>query len=460
MPKLSSFRIIKKAVDSLVADRDAIYFDADLRGFAVRTKPSGSKTYLVQYLNREGRTRRVTIGQHGALTPAQAREQAEILLGRVAKGEDPAEDRAEDRKAMTVRQLCEAYLAATEKGLILGKRGLAKKASTLATDRGRIERHILPLMGTRKVRELTTPDINKFMRDVAIGKTAADIKTGFRGRAIVEGGKGTAARTVGLLGGILSYAVSEGIIASNPARGVKRPADAKRQIRLSAEQYKALGDALSVGQANGEPWQAIAAIKLLALTGCRRGEIEGLRWEDVDLTGHCLRLSDSKTGKSVRPLGAAAIRILRDLQAAKNERLGQADANKKLTTSNPHVLPGLGEGKAFAGLPKAWLRLMGIAAALADEAKAKGGEPAYLTGLTPHGLRHAFASSAHDIGLTEITVAALLGHASGSVTGRYIHQVDTALVAAADRVGASIVTAMFGKPDGGEIVDLSERRTA
>src|ERR1700730_12084139 len=136
MPKLSSFRITKRFVDTLVTDRDAIYFDADLRGFAVRTKPTGSKTYLVQYQSN-GRTRRVSIGAHGVLTPAEARNRAAALLAKARAGEDPAEERAIARRAMTVRQLCDSYLDAAEKGLVLGKYGLAKKASTLATDRGR-----------------------------------------------------------------------------------------------------------------------------------------------------------------------------------------------------------------------------------------------------------------------------------------------------------------------------------
>ncbi|MGO9682390.1 MAG: phage integrase central domain-containing protein, partial [Beijerinckiaceae bacterium] len=143
--------------------------------------------------------------------------------------------------------------------------------STLYIDRGRIERHILPVLGSRPVRDLKTPDITRFMRDIASGKTAADIKTGFRGRAIVKGGPGTASRTIGLLGGILSFAVSEGIISTNPARGVKRPADKRREIRLSADQYRALGKALAEADSAGENSAAILGGRLLALTGCRRG---------------------------------------------------------------------------------------------------------------------------------------------------------------------------------------------
>jgi hypothetical protein len=133
------------------------------------------------------------------------------LLGQVAKGGDPAEERATRRASLTVRELCERYLAAAEKGVILGKGGEPKKASTLVTDRSRITRHILPLLGGRRVADLTLADVNWFMRDVTGGRTALVEKTDrLRGKSIVEGGKGAAARTVGLLGGILSFAVSEG----------------------------------------------------------------------------------------------------------------------------------------------------------------------------------------------------------------------------------------------------------
>jgi integrase len=316
---------------------------------------------------------------------------------------------------MTVRQLCDAYLAAAERGLILGKAGSEKKASTLATDRGRIIRHIIPLLGSRKVCDLTTPDIVRFMRDVTSGKTAADVRTKPRGRAIVEGGKGTAARTVGLLGGILSFAVSEGIVPFNPVRGIRRPADGRRRVRLSDLQYAALGRALDMAESGPEPGHTVAAIRLLALTGCRRGEIERLRWSEVDRQGRCLRLKDSKTGPSVRPLGKAALNILDGLKGGESA----------------FVFPSSRRDGCFSGLPKVWRRILKLAVPEAG-----------LEVLTPHGLRHAFASTAHDLGLSEITIAALLGHATATITGRYVHHVDTVLLAAADATSERIAAAM------------------
>ena len=417
-------KLTKRSIDDLkpLPSGDLYVWDDDVAGFGLRVKRSGVRSFMVQYRNASGVSRRITLGKFGVLTADEARKLAKAKLAEAAKGDDPAEKRSEDRKAMTVRQLCRAYLEAASKKLIIGKGGRPKKSSTLYIDRGRIERHILPVLGSRPVRDLKTPDINRFMRDVASGKTATDIKTGFRGRAIVKGGPGTASRTIGLLGGILSFAVSEGVISANPARGVKRPADKRREIRLSADQYRALGNALVEAGSAGENSAAILGVRLLALTGCRRGEIERLRWDEVDLPGRCLRLSESKEGKSVRPLGGDAIALL-----AKAPREGR------------YVLLGTIFDKPFVGLPKAWARIIANA---------------NLPGLTPHGLRHAFASVAADLGYAEPTIAAMLGHATNSTTGRYIHHLDSALIAAADKVAGQIATMMVGRRTAAKIVPL------
>jgi hypothetical protein len=187
-------KLTKRVVLTILPDpsRDRCVWDDEVRGFGLRIKPTGVRSFMVQYRNSSGISRRVTLGRVGVLTVDQARALAKRTLADVIKGGDPASKRSEDRHAMTVRQICRAYLDAADRGLILGKRGRPKKPSTLYVDRGRITRHILPLLGNRPVKDLTAPDINRFMQCVASGKTANDIKTGLRGRAIVTGGRGDA----------------------------------------------------------------------------------------------------------------------------------------------------------------------------------------------------------------------------------------------------------------------------
>ena len=294
--------------------------------------------------------------------------------------------------------------------MLLTRRGSPKKASTLYVDRGRIDRHIIPLLGHRPVKGLTTLDVREFVRDVTAGKTAKDIRTIKRGRAIVEGGKGTAARTLGLLGGILSYAVERGYREDNPTRGVVKARDGRRKIRLEAEGYKAIGDKLAQLEAGGARWQAIALVRALALTGCRRGELEMLKRAEVDVQARALRLGDSKTGESVRPLGKPALTVL-------------CNAMARSPSEGEFVFPATrGKDGHYQGLPRFWREEIAPVA----------------PNVTPHGLRHSFASHADDLGMSDPTIKALLGHARSGTTAGYIHKVDAALIASADTLAQHV----------------------
>jgi integrase len=293
-------KLTKRAIDALKPDGlDHVHWDDELRGFGLRLKQSGLKSFLIQFRNLQGRSRRLTVGQYGRLTPEEARREARRLLSDVERGVDPAEQRSQQRNAITVSDLCGEYLAAAEDGLVIGRKGLPKKASTLEIDRGRIARHIIPQLGKKPLKDLTSADVKRFLEAVMSGKTAATVKTKPRGLARVRGGATAAVRAVGLLGGMLTYAKELGYVEHNPAHGIRKPTDRRRSFRLGPEGYRSLGKALETTERGGEHWQAIAAVRLIALTCCRRSEILNLKWSGIDSANACLRLDETKTGASV-----------------------------------------------------------------------------------------------------------------------------------------------------------------
>ena len=250
------------------------------------------------------------------------------------------------------------------------------------------------------------------MQDVANGKTSTDVKTGLRGRAIVRGGKGTASRTVGLLGGIFSYAFDCGLIEVNPVRGIKRYADKRGNRYLSQQELVALGQALRDGLNKGLNPLALSILKLLIFTGARKGEIETLNWTEVDFNGGFLRLSDSKTGQKTIPLNAGALEVLVSLDRV---------------DGSPFVFPAHRGNGHYVGTPKVW-RIVRSMAGLDD--------------VRLHDLRHSFASIAVSGGASLPIIGALLGHTNNATTQRYAHLNDDPLKAATESIGNKISAAM------------------
>ncbi len=399
MPKLT-----KKIVDAAnPSDKDYFVWDGDLPGYGLRVFPSGKKSYLVQYRSN-GRSRRFTIGLHGPFTPDSARKEAMQILAEIAKGGDPAELKSKPHFETTVSELCDRYLA----------EGCGHKTqTTIATDKGRIERHIKPLLGDRLVASLSRNDIKLFMKAVETGESKVDTKTGPRGRAIVKGGAGTASRTVGLLGGIISFAVeSLKLRSDNPVHGVKRTKDNKRSRFLNSKEFRRLGAALERAQKKQINPNAIAAIRLLLFTGCRKSEILKLKWQHVDLPHRCLRLPESKTGEKIVHLGNAAVDLLEALPQIKG---------------SPYVLPASKGDGHYTGLQKHWTKIR---------------EWAELDDVRIHDLRRSFASTAALSGESLLMIGNLLGHSDPKTTQIYAHLADSALQTAANETSNKIAAAM------------------
>jgi integrase len=390
-------------------------WDGAVAGFGVRRQRGALASYILFYRTQEGRQRWQTIGRHGSpWTPQTARAEAQRLLGEVKKGEDPAAAKQAKRQAANVSELCDLYLADAEAGRLLTSRKKPKKRSTLEIDRGRLARHIKPLLGRFKVAAVTTDDVDNFMHDIATGKTAGDTKSGKkRGLARVRGGKTAATRAVGLLGGIFTYAVHHRMRPDNPVRGVIRFEDGIRERRLSVDEYKALGHALA--KAEGESiWPpAVSAARFLALTGWRSGEALALRWDEIDLPRRTAILDDTKTGRSMRPLSRAACDVLREVPQ-----------------SDELVFPATRGDGSMKGFRKLWNRILKLGELAAD--------------VTPNVLRHSFTSLGADLGYSDITIGAIVGHKGRTITSRYIHSADSVLLSAADAIADQTAALMSG----------------
>ena len=392
-----------------------------LSGFGVRVYPSGKKVFVAQV--RVGRSQRqVTIGAFGAFTVEQARKQAEAIIRAAAEGRDPQREKQEARAALTVAELCDEYLTAARAGLVMTRFKRPKRPATVAIDEGRVSRHVKPLIGKIPAHSLKRADVQRMADAIAQGKTAGVFAGKPRGRAVVTGGAGTAARVVELLGGIYSWAEKRDLVPGpSPTRGVETARGEAKDRVLNGDELRALGKVLDENKARSP--LAVAALRLIAFTGLRREEACALKWSEIDTAGSCLRLESSKTGRSTRPIGKPARDVLQALP-----RLSQR-----------WVFPNRGDtGSA---------ELKGAIAELFDAAG--------LSDARSHDLRRTFGSIAADEGYSDATIGELLGHARRGVTQRhYIRRPDAALIAAADRVSAQIAAVLAARDDRAEVVSL------
>jgi hypothetical protein len=264
--------LTKRTVDAAKArEREYFLWCDKPPGFGVRIYPSGKRMFVAQV--RVGRSQqRHKIGLFGPFTVDQARARAEQIIRDAASGRDPRLERQQARAGLTVAELCDLYMEAARAGLVTTRFRRPKSPSTVMMDGDRIERHIKPLLGRSPSRDLTRAAVQRMADDIARGKTAGTFAGKPRGRAVVTGGRSTAARVVELLGGIFTWAEKRDLVRGpNPIRGVeKAKADPKDRV-LTSDELSALGAAIRQAE-DAAATTPSAALRLIALTGLRREE--------------------------------------------------------------------------------------------------------------------------------------------------------------------------------------------
>jgi len=355
-------------VDGLATpEKELLLWDESLPGFGLRVRPTGVKSYLIQYRNCEGRSCRVTLGRHGILGPDEARRGARQRMAAVLLGEDPAAQKHALRKEPKFPELAERYLRQHAE--------VYKKSRSVQEDRRLLETVILPKFGSERVSAITRADVTTLHYSLVTTPIQAN-------------------RALALLSKMFNLAEVWELRpdGTNPCRHLRKYPEKKRERYLSTPELVRLGDVLRAAEERGtEPAEAILAIRLILLTGARHNEVLTLRWQDVDAERGALTLPDSKTGRKEIVLAAPTAQLLE----AASRRSG-----------SPWVVPGRDPAKHLFSLNGPWRRLR-LNAGLAD--------------VRIHDLRHTFASTAVGLGLGLPVLAGLLGQTQLATTQRYAH---------------------------------------
>lgn len=401
-------KLTKTLVDAVSATtKDTVVWDTEVPGFALKVTPAGQKSYFVFYRTSSGQQRKPTVARHGTMTVDEARKVAKRWLADRTLGGDISLERQQGRASPDVRDLAERYMVEYAVP--------HKKPSSTKSDRANIENHVLPLIGGRKVGEVTRADIEAMKVAIAQGKTARHLPAKPRGRRIVKGGQGTANRVLALVSKMFSCAEEWGLREGNPAKGIRKYREFRKDRFLDADEIARLLSALTMADLQGIELPVVtSAIRLLLFTGLRAGEVLGLRWRDVDLPNQCVRLTDSKTGARVVALSSHAM---------------EAVATLEPKVSSALVFPGAKADRPVA-LTRPWYRVRELAGI--DD------------GVNLHSLRHTFASWSVMGGLSLSQVGALLGHKSAQTTLRYADHALESMRSYSEQTGAAF-TAMTAR---------------
>ena len=384
----------KRVVDRLaVDDKDGVFWDRELPGFGLRVYPSGAKVYIVQS-RCAGRSKRVTVGRHGDVSPYQARKEAARIIARIKAGETPIP--VPPKADPTMTELAERY----QREYV----AMRCRPATVAHYGIMLAKHIVPALGELNVAEVERKHI------LALHYALRDKPT-------------VANRALDMLVKMFNLAEAWELRTpgKNPCRFVRRyTVQAQHERFLTPEELGRLGRVLDAAPAERlASRHGAAAIRLLVLTGCRRNEILGLRWEDVDFDAGVLHLRDTKTGARVVPLTPPAAEVLEGLPRR---------------SGNPWVFPGRKRGTHQRNINGSW-----------DRIRKRAG----LDGVRLHDLRHSFASRALAMGESLSMIGKLLGHTRVQTTARYAHlaraSVKASTAKVAESIGANILPPESGR---------------
>jgi integrase len=384
-----------------------ITLDDEVVGFGVRTTAGGARSYILRYTTRAGRERTFTIGDAEVRRCTAARAKARDLRRDIEDGGDPLAAIEDERAAPSMWDLCDRFEA----------EHLPRKRARTAEDyRRMLANHVRPHFGQHaKVADIRFEDVDALHR-----------------RITKSGSTYAANRCVAVLSKMFSLAIRWRMRSDNPARGIERNPESKRKRYLSADELARLTKALAEYQDR----QAADIVRLLLLSGARRGEVLAMRWADVDLgTGTWTKPGSTTKQKTdhVVPLSAPARALLSSIA----ERYAREHPKKPL---GEFVFPGVGAAGHIVEIKKPWRHLCWAAA---------------VSGLRLHDLRHSFASTLASGGASLPLIGALLGHSNPSTTHRYSHLFDDPQRAAVERVGAVVTAA--GKPAPEPPVKLKRR---
>lgn len=384
-------KITKSVIDAAhPSTTEYIIWDSVISGFGIKITPAGNKIFLLYHRTKTNRQRKPSIGKYGSLSVDAARTIAQQWLGRIASGEDVSAERIKAKRSETIANLCDRFIVEYAE--------VYKKPRSVKTDKANIENHVIPLIGNLKVIEVTRADMHRLKDDISKGKSARKLEAKPRGRRQIKGGQGISNRVMALMSKMFACAVDWELRSDNPALGIRKFKEYRRDRFLEGDEIHRLTRALDKAEDELLEYpSAINAIRMLLYTGLRLTEVTHLEWDDVNSERKIIRLKDSKTGGRTVPLNSLALDIIQ----------------KQKEHSNSDLVFESIRNDAPIALTRPWYRIRELA---------EIDKTANL-----HCLRHTFASWAVMNGQSLPQVGALLGHKSAQTTLRYADHATDAL---------------------------------